>query len=652
MTKYLISFIIFLSFLSTVELNGQKYSLISPDRKINISVDVTREAINWSAKVGDETLFNNNKIGLTIDGKKTEESLRVIKTTKKSVSEIVETIVAVKSKSIKDEYNQLNLLFKNDLSVTFRVFNNGIAYRFETFKKKEIIINDELMELNFEEDNYVLFPEETTMVSHFERLYLDKKMSSFEAGRFASLPTLIKAGSNIKIGITESDLFDYPCLFLEATGKPQLKRKFPKAILEFEHKEPYGMKKIKEADYIAKTAGTRTFPWRVFMISKEDKELVENQMVYLLSRPCKLDDTSWIKTGLSAWEWWHDHNLYGVDFKTGINNATYKYYIDFASKYKFPYLTIDAGWSKTTSNLLESRSSVNIPELVAYGKERNVDLILWAYWNPLDKDMDKIFAKWEEWGVKGLKVDFLMYSNQYMVNFYERVAKSCAQHHLVVDFHGAFKPTGLGRTYPNVLSYEGVKGLENCKWDSIITPEHNVTLPFTRMLAGPMDYTPGSMRNANRSDFHISNSNPMSLGTRCHQVAMYVVYDAPLQMLSESPSNYNKEVETIQFLSKMKTVWDQTKVLDAKVGDYIVTARKSGNDWYIGAMTDDTARTLELDLSFLDSGEYAMEIMQDGINVDKNAIDYKYSTQQVNLSSKVVIKMASGGGWASICKKL
>lgn len=652
MTKYVLAFIVFLSFLSVAELNAQKYNVISPDRKINISVDVTREAINWSAKAGDETLFNNNKIGLTIDGKKIEESLRVIKATKKSVSEIVETVVAVKSKSIKDEYNQLNILFKNDFSVTFRVFNNGIAYRFETFKKKEIIVNDELMELNFEEDNYVLFPEETSMVSHFERLYLDKKMSSLEAGRFASLPTLVKAANNIKIGITEADLFDYPCLFLEATGKPQLKRKFPKAILEFEHKEPFGMKKIKEADYIAKTSGTRTFPWRVFMISKEDRELVENQMVYLLSRPCKIDDTSWIKTGLSAWEWWNDHNLYGVDFKSGINNATYKYFIDFASKYKFPYLTIDAGWSKTTSNLLESRSSVNIPELVAYGKERNVDLILWAYWNPLDKDMDKIFTQWEKWGVKGLKVDFLMYSNQYMVNFYERVAKSCAEHHLVVDFHGAFKPTGLGRTYPNVLNYEGVKGLENCKWDSIITPEHNVTLPFTRMIAGPMDYTPGSMRNANRGDFHISNSNPMSLGTRCHQVAMYVVYDAPLQMLSESPSNYYKEVETIQFLSKMKTVWDQTKVLDAKVGDYIVTARKSGNDWYIGAMTDNDARTLEIDLSFLDSGEYAMEIMQDGINVDKNAVDYKYSTQKVNSGSKLVIKMASGGGWASICKKL
>jgi alpha-glucosidase len=652
MRHYTIQFIYLLAFLLvSLKLSAKVYQVSSPDGQIVTTIN-TDDGISWSSTVNGTAVFNQNKISLTVNGDVLGATAKVKKAKETAVSSKVEALVPVKSRTIDNTYNQLTLTFKNDFAVSFRVFNNGVAYRFETSKKGEAIVNDEQVMLNFAGNYPIIFPEEETLLSHYERLYKNETLSSLDEGKFCSLPTLIEGDNNIKIGITEADLFDYPGLFLEATASPRLNSKFPKVILELKPKGDRNITVVKEADYIAKTEGNRTFPWRVFMISQEDKDLVENQMVYLLSRECKIEDPSWIKPGLVGWDWWNDNNLYDVDFKSGIDNQTYKYYIDFASEYGIPYIILDEGWSKTTTNVLESRPEIDIPELVAYGKERNVDLILWSLWGPVDKDMDNILDRFAEWGVKGMKVDFMSQAGQYMVNFYDRIAKACADRKLLVDFHGAYKPSGLRRAYPNVINYEGVKGMENCKWSNVITPEHDVTLPFTRMLAGPMDFTPGAMRNAHPKDYTKSHSNPMSLGTRCHQLAMYVVYDAPLQMLSDSPSNYYKEAECTLFLSQMKTVWDDTKVLDAKVGDYIVTARKSGSDWYIGAMTDDDARTLSIDLSFLESDDYEIEIMQDGINADKAAQDYQHITKKVDKNSKIEIPMASGGGWAAVCRKL
>ncbi|TDO05362.1 glycoside hydrolase family 97 protein [Sunxiuqinia elliptica] len=653
MKHYTTQFFYLLAFLFlSLRLSAKDYQVSSPDGQILTTVN-TDDGISWSTTVNGSAVFTHNKISLTVN----EEVLgattvKVKKAKETAVSSQVEAIVPVKSRIIDNTYNQLTLTFKNDFAVTFRLFNNGIAYRFETSKKGEVIINDEQVMLNFAGNYPIIFPEEETLLSHYERLYKNEKLSSLAEGKFCSLPTLIEGTNNIKIGITEADLFDYPGLFLEATASPRLNSKFPKVILESKPKGDRNITVVKEADYIAKTKGSRTFPWRVFMISQEDKDLVENQMVYLLSRECKIEDPSWVEPGLVAWDWWNDNNLYDVDFKSGIDNRTYKYYIDFASEYGIPYVILDEGWSKTTTNVLEPNPDIDIPELVAYGKERNVELILWSLWGPVDKDMDNILDQFQKWGVKGMKVDFMAQAGQYMVNFYERTAKACADRKLLVDFHGTYKPSGLRRAYPNVINYEGVKGMENCKWSDVITPEHDVTLPFTRMLAGPMDFTPGAMRNAHLKDYTKSHSNPMSLGTRCHQLAMYVVYDAPLQMLSDSPSNYYKEKECTEFLSRMKTVWDDTKVLDAKVSDYIVTARKSGEDWYLGAMTDDDARTLTIDLSFLESGDYEIEIMQDGLNAGKAAQDYQHITKQVDKNSTLEMPMASGGGWAAICRKL
>ena len=630
---------------------SKEYKIASPDGQISVTVTVDT-GIKWSASVGNQVILSNNTLSLDLGSAVLGVNPKVVSAKTTSVKEVVQTVVAVKSKTIPNEYNQLSLAFKPNYRVVFRLFDNGIAYRFETNLKNEITVKNEEVGVNFAGDFGVLFPEEESLYSHYERTYLDQKISSLTAGKFCSLPTLVKAGDNIKIGITEADLFDYPCLFMEATGGNSFRSKYPHVILKSDPKGDRGIQNIQEADYIARTSGTRSFPWRVFMISKEDARLVENQMVFLLSRENKLAETNWIKPGLVAWDWWNENNIYGVDFKAGLDTKTYKYYIDFASKFKIPYIILDEGWTKTTLNIKESNPDLNLQELIAYGKTKNVDIILWCLWNALDSDMNAILDLYAQWGVKGIKVDFMARSEQYMVNFYERAAKACADRKLLIDFHGAFKPSGMARAYPNIINHEGVKGMENCKWSKDITPEHDVTLCFTRMLAGPMDYTPGAMNNKNEKDYSISFSHPMSQGTRCHQLAMYVCYDAPLQMLNDSPSNYYKETECTTFISQMPTVWDNTKILDAKVGDYILTARQKDNNWYLGAMTDWTARTLDIDFSFLGDGTYEIEIMQDGINAEVSCNDYKRVVQKVTKVDKLRIKMAKGGGWAAVCRKI
>lgn len=408
----------------------------------------------------------------------------------------------------------------------------------------------------------------------------------------------------------------------------------------------------KTADYIAKTNGERNFPWRVFTITQEDSKLVESNLVYKLSRPLELDETDWLKPGKVAWDWWNANNIYGVDFRAGLNTDTYKYYIDFAAKYGLEYIILDEGWSKSNTNLMEFNPDLNVKELVDYGEKKGVGVIIWMLWKPLDENMDTLLDKFSEWGVKGIKVDFMKRADQYMVNFYERVARKSAKRKLLVDLHGSFKPVGLRRAYPNLITSEGVDGLEVNKWASDITPEHNLILPFTRMVAGPMDYTPGAMTNANKKSFRPIFDSPMSMGTRCHQLAMYVVYESGLQMLADSPSNYYKEPESVEFISKIPVVWDETKVLDAKVSDYILIARKKDEKWYVGAMTDWEARTLEIDFDFLDKGNYRITIMKDGINADRNGMDFKKITKEITKDSQLNIKMAPGGGWAAIIEKI
>ena len=454
-----------------------------------------------------------------------------------------------------------------------------------------------------------------------------------EDGAFCSLPVMFSTKS-AKVLLTESALIDYPGMFLAKIGSNSMTATFPKYVLKAVPNEASNPDRnqilVEEADYIAKIKGKRSYPWRVFIISDDDRTFVESNLVTQLADKTKIPDADWIKPGQVAWDWYNANNIYGVDFEAGINMETYTYYIDFASKNGIEYVILDEGWTKSTTDIMEDNENLDVPELIQYAKSKNVEIILWVLWKPLDENPDEILKLYSSWGAVGIKVDFMQRSDQYVVQSYGKIAEIAAKYKMLVDYHGAFKPAGVERVWPNIINYEGVKGNENNKWSADINPEHNVTLPFIRMAAGPLDFTPGAMINMNKVDYETGGPNfaplftrPMSLGTRAHQVAMYVVFEAPLQMLCESPTIYYKEQETVDFITQIPTIWDETVVLEGAVSDYIVVARRKGDDWYLGAMTDWTGRDFELNLSFLGDGDYGMQAYQDGLNASRNAQDYK-----------------------------
>lgn len=637
---------------------GKEYRLNSPNGAVTVNISIDK-IITWSVLLNDRTVMEECPISLTLNNDLVLGlGPKVKNTATRRIRQELKPVVPRKKSIIADNYNEMTVYFKDNYAVTFRAYDYGMAYRFETSHKEDLEIISEQMEINFAGDASTYFPEESSFISHNERLYLKSQVKDIDSSRFCSLPVLFRDQGDINVLFTEADLYDYPCMFLFGKSDNSLNAGFPKHVKSTKDNfqeingEINGDRNeiiTEEFDFMAKVEGTRTFPWRLFYISKNISDILENDLVYQLSRPLALDNTDWIKPGKVAWDWWNANNIYGVDFEAGVNTKTYKYYIDFASDYGLEYIMLDEGWSKTTTNVLETHADINIAELVSYGNKKNVDIILWTLWKPLDKDMDAILDRFKDWGVKGIKVDFMQRNDQYMVNYYERVAKEAAKRQLLVDFHGAFKPSGLHRAYPNVLTYEGVKGLENNKWADYITPNHDVILPFTRMVAGPMDYTPGAMENVQPKDYFPRFDRPMSLGTRCHQISMYVIYESPLQMLADSPTNYYKEKETTEFIARIPTTWDDTKVLAAKVGEYIVVARKKGSKWYIGAMNNDSERELDIDFSFLaEGGDHSAEIMQDGANAHQNAIDYKKVSAVLNSNTKLKIKLAPGGGWAAI----
>jgi alpha-glucosidase len=464
-----------------------------------------------------------------------------------------------------------------------------------------------------------------------------------------TLPVLLEAGKNYKILISEADLFDYPCMFLKSTGKNGLVSTFPKCPLEFGDDGDRSVKILKEADYIAKTKGARNFPWRLFVITKDDKQLLENEMVYKLSTPNVLGDISWVKPGQVSWDWWNGtFSPYGVDFKTGCNMSTYKYYIDFASKYGIPYIIMDEGWAKSVGDPYTPNADINLKELVKYGMGKNVKIILWLSWLTVENNFD-LFKKYSELGIAGVKIDFMDRSDQWMVNYFERVAKEAAKYKVFVDFHGAFTPTGLYRTYPNVITSEGVLGMEqgaNCK------PDNSIYLPFIRNAVGPMDFTPGAMINMQPEVYHSERPNAAGSGTRVNQMAMFVVFESGLQMLADNPTLYYREHECTDFISSVPVTWDETKVLCATVGELVIEAKRKGNTWFLGGLTNSKSRTVEISFDFLPKGkDFTLTSFEDGINADRQAMDYKKKILTVNSETKLTIKMERNGGWAGSLKQ-
>ncbi|HEY4788905.1 MAG TPA: glycoside hydrolase family 97 catalytic domain-containing protein, partial [Bacteroidales bacterium] len=397
---------------------------------------------------------------------------------------------------------------------------------------------------------------------------------------------------------------------------------------------------------IAKTKGTRTFPWRFFLITDNDKQIVENEMPLKLARPNQIADCSWIKPGQVTWEWWHGARLYGVDFKSGFNQDSYKYYIDFASKHGIPYILMDEGWAKSTMDPFTPNPAIDLFNLIAYGKSKNVKIVLWLTWLAVEKNF-AVFKAFHDWGIAGVKIDFMDRSDQWMVNYYERVAREAAKYQILVDFHGAFKPAGLERAYPNVLSYEGVAGMECNISGGFVTTDHNVYLPFLRNAVGPMDYTPGAMFSAHKEDYRGTWTNTMSIGTRAHQLALYVIFESGFQMLADNPYNYNREAECVDFITSVPVTWDETKVLDAKTGEYLLIARRKGEKWFIGAFTNSKDRKLEFKTDFLKAPTYSMSIIQDGINADVQAMDYKKTMKQVKNNEVITVDMVKEGGWVA-----
>ena len=634
-------FILFFSLTS----RSQVYTVSSPDGK-TVTTVIVSDKITYSIGHNQNLFVLPSEIGLHVENIIT--GWKVKKTGSRLVKQVITPVVREKFKTIIDQFNEFNIDFKNNFSLSFRVYNNGVAYRWQVNQANDLTILDEKVSFSFAQNDSVYYPLEDSFYSHNERNYIKYAVKDIGSNMLASLPALVDH-QGMKMLITEADLYDYAGLWLRGDNNGTLVGSFPNYPAEEKQTSNYDIKVLRRENFIAKTKGPRTFPWRIIMIAEQDGDLITNQLVYQLSRETK-EDFSWVKPGKVAWDWWNALNLYDVNFRSGINTQTYEYYIDFAAKYGIEYIIMDEGWSKD-DDILSIVPAINMQELTNYAKQKNVGIILWVLWTSLNKQMNEALDQYQKWGIKGVKVDFMQRDDQKVVNFYEKAAMETAKRHLLIDFHGAFKPTGLQRLYPNALTREGVYGMEQSKWDTKkkIGPDHNVTLPFIRMAAGPMDFTPGAMLNAQKNDWTPIFNRPMSLGTRCHQLAMYAVFESPIQMLADNPSNYYREPECMEWLSKVPVQWDNTKVLQAKVGEYIALARQSSTgDWYLGAMTNWSARDMNLDFSFLSEGDYKITIWQDGVNADRVAIDYKRTEASVNKSSVMNIHLAPGGGWAAI----
>ena len=642
-------------------LSAQKqYTLQSPDNDITITIEVG-EQITYAVAHGNTCVLAPSAIGLTLNDGTKLGMKPVVKSAKtRSVNQSVKTKL-YKRAEIPEVYNELTLTFKGNYKVVFRAYDEGIAYRFETDFRKPIIIESETADFNFDADYQGIIPyvlrragQEGDLINQqfynsFENTYTHTALSQMDTQKLAFLPLLVELIDGKKVVITEADLEDFPGLYLRNengnNGLSAVHAGYPKTREQGGHNNLQWLVKERE-NYIAKTEGKRAFPWRCMVISETDGELADSDLVYLLGSPSRIDDADWIKPGKVAWDWWNSWNLYGVDFKAGINNDTYKYYIDFASQYGIEYVILDEGWAvNKQADLFQVVPEIDIKELVDYGAERNVGIVLWVGYAAIDKDMEHVCQHYADMGVKGFKVDFMDGDDQMIVDFYYRMAETAARHHLFIDFHGAYKPTGLHRTYPNVLNHEGVYGLEQAKWDNqsdLVTNE--VTIPFIRMVAGPMDYTQGAMKNGNNYNFAALYNEPMSQGTRCRQLAEYVIFESPFNMLCDSPSNYMREDECTRFIASVPTVWDETVVLDGKVGEYLVIARRKDFRWYLGAITNWDERDIEIDLSVLPNfGAKSGHIFRDGINANRAARDYVSETVQV-MGNKIKLHLAKGGG--------
>ncbi len=634
------------------------YTLTSPDKNLKVEVSVGEE-IQYSVIDKDVTLLKNSEISLDIKG--LGDIGENAKVKNKKTNSVTETITSpfYRVPEFTVSYNAITLTLKSGVAIEWRAYDNGMAYRYLTTKKnQEYVINDETVEFNFTADHTAYVPYTTNPKKQdamaFQATY-DVAPLSKAKDLLAFSPLTVDCGT-AKVTIMESDLEAYPGMFLEADGLGYEGEfsKYPKTTDFY----PWRMQEYVTSteEYIAKFTGARSLPWRIIAVSHDDKEMPSNNLVYALASSNRIGDTSWIKPGKVAWDWWNDWGISGVDFKAGINMQTYKYYIDFAAKNNLEYIILDEGWYNPKSgDMLTTIPEINLPELVAYGKQKNVGIVLWTVFNVLDKELEKTCKTYADMGIKGFKVDFLDRNDQTGVEMVYRICEACAKHRLFLDLHGIYAPTGINRTYPNVINFEGVFGMEEAKWSKpeVDMPLYDVTFPFIRMQAGFVDFTPGGFRNASKKDFQPIYYNPLTMGTRCHQMAMYVLHESPFTMLADNPTIYEKEQECTDFIAGIPTVYDEWKVVDGKLGEYIIIARRKGDTWYVAGQTNWDARKVSVKLSDIigNVSTCTVESMTDGVNADKAATDYIHESKQLNADAPLNIQMASGGGFVLKVKK-
>lgn len=641
----------------SAEAAEKRWTVASPNGRLKMEIVQEQGTLSYSIYQADRCLMKDNRLGMLLDdGKEWGSDVKVRSQKRKQLSEEIVS-PHYRCASFRSECNELDLRMKGDYGIVFRAYDSGLAYRFYTVSKHPAIIQEERVEFHFPQNNRVYLAYSTAgegkdpYAMAFQNLYTKVPLTEVKRDQVAFLPITVDCGEGVKLTVTESDLEAYPGMFVQGGGGQTLKGVFAEYPAKMDYHPWRRMAYVAErSEYIAKTSGARSFPWRVFAVSEKDTEMPVNHLVYALASPNRIGDYSWVKAGKVAWDWWNDWGIYGVDFKAGINMDTYKYYIDFASENGIPFVVLDEGWyNPKVGDMLTVIPELDLEELIAYGRERKVDLILWTVFNVLDEQLEEACRKYAAMGIKGFKVDFLDRDDQTAVEMVYRIAEACAKHHLTLDLHGVYKPTGLNRTYPNVINFESVFGMEEMKWSTVEKDmmQYDVEMPFIRMMAGPVDYTPGAMRNATKKDFKDIYYNPMSQGTRCHQLATYIVHDSPLTMLADNPTAYRKEQACVDFIVSLpNTGIEETRVLQGELGKFIVTARRVGENWYIGGLTNWDEREVTLDLSFLGEGLYRATLFRDGPNATKQASDYKKETFTSKAGQSLTIPMAPGGGFA------
>ncbi|MGE9270635.1 MAG: glycoside hydrolase family 97 catalytic domain-containing protein [Verrucomicrobiales bacterium] len=654
-----VSCVVLTSLLFAVAARGDVFQLAASDSSPSIAFEWEEGILTYSVFDAEtENPVVTAPISITINGTRYPEPFSVVHETRSSHDSVITPTVALKSSSIPDFYQQLTLDFGGGVTLVARAYPDGVAFRWVShLGEGDQITNDEEFAFEFQPGTKAYLPESTKtgFLSHHEHLYPLTKVEDVTPDYLAPPPFLAELGEGRYLHFSDVDLRHFPGLWLcgTPTDRPQISTtasRYPKSLKEVDFRTD-GVDESFE--YLARTPGDHTYPWRAFLLTDAPGLLTSN-FYYQLAAPCVVDETSWIKPGKVAWDWWNAWGLTGVSFEAGVNNETYKHYIDFAAENDLGYIILDEGWSEPgRENLLKVVDAIDVPQLVRYGQDKGVGIILWSSAIALEHDLSKVLDTFEEWGVAGIKMDFAQRDDQLMVEFYERVAREAAKRQLLVNFHGGLKPTGFHRTWPNVITYESVMGLEQSKWSLNANPETSVLLPFVRMPIGPMDYTPGAMRNFNQRDFRPIGKNPGSQGTRCHQLAMFVAFESPLQMLADSPSQYRKEPECLEFLEQVPVTWDETVPLTAEVGRHVSLARRHGDIWFIGGLTDWERSKFTTQLDFLPEGKsYQMTLWQDGINAHRNATDFATSTQVVTRDSWLQVETAPGGGFAAILKEL